>query len=548
MESLNQDVLYQILDEVDACYNDKDRRAVLSHLSLVCRWVRHCTKPVLFANVRWPHPKKHDEESGLQFFPQELWGYFKYFHLDWPDHWPDATPPLWGTIHTGNYTPLHMDKLEVALPAMTNIHTFQITCPFHPPTTLFKALLGCANIKDLRMTDTPLNLDLFPKNPAPHFQLERFTFLPVAEALRVGEGPHDKKYHDLSYYTREYRKRHWSAELASQFTLWSFFLLMPSDSLKYLQISGRYYALSNLVYLPLPNLETLVLTGPEPEGHGDTTILSDAVRRMPKLRDLRVMISGNLQGVAPSVSQSFCLAPVGSTPRQPWEDVSPDLALAQIKHLAVSTLCNIDKIFECMRSLERLAVLAVINHPRIPLGLPGWRVRNMIENMISNKSGKYMRLFRVMIEDGLEYHLLERLYKACPKLEFIEIESCGYHEGDVGHYWTDYGAALENFQHLKFLRLGIPFEGCDERTQLDPAAFLRADRRDFGIYIASCVPSLTRIGFEYRMKPAGQSHYEDRWLDFDIERRLEDGRINLRELPLSWYPFPEVWEPVELRG
>jgi len=369
----------------------------------------------------------------------------RYFHLDWPDHWPDCSPPLWGTLHTGTlhsgiYNPLHLDKLEVALAKMSNIHTFQMTCPFYPPTTLLRALVGCSNIKDLRITDTPFNQGLLPNTLPPNFNLERFTFMPVGEASRVGEGPHDKKYHDLSYYTREYRKRYWN-DSRGEFSArslpgWSarhLFSLTRTDSLKYMQISGKYCALSDFTGLWWVNLETLVLTGPEPAVH-EVVLFSDVVRQMPKLQDLRVLFSENAGSVITN-APSFHLAPWGRNSLNPLKP-SPDLVLGQIKHLAVSTMCNIDRTFDCVLSLERLACLAIINHPRLPVALSIWRIRDMFDNMKANGSGRSLKVLRLMMEDALEFSLFEELHEACPSLEVLEVERCGYREGDVGFEWV----------------------------------------------------------------------------------------------------------------
>lgn len=73
----------------------------------------------------------------------------------------------------------------------------------------------------------------------------------------------------------------------------------------------------------------------------------------------------------------------------------------------------------------------------------------------------------------------------------------------------------------------------------------RQDRFDCAKYLASRVQTVLQIGFEYRMR-MGSHRYEDRWLDFDIER-LEDGTVNLHEVGPNWYPFPEVWKPVPLQ-
>lgn len=52
--------------------------ADLLALSQVCRVVREACLPVIFADVQWPHPNKNDDESGLHFFPESLWPYFKH--------------------------------------------------------------------------------------------------------------------------------------------------------------------------------------------------------------------------------------------------------------------------------------------------------------------------------------------------------------------------------------------------------------------------------------------------------------------------------------
>jgi hypothetical protein len=78
------------------------------------------------------------------------------------------------------------------------------------------------------------------------------------------------------------------------------------------------------------------------------------------------------------------------------------------------------------------------------------------------------------------------------------------------------------------------------------------DRLDLATYLASRVPTLQRIGFEYRC-PASSFRYEDRWVDWEVERRpagaLQDGfegdsdaGVRLWELRETWYVFPEVWK------
>lgn len=96
------------------------------------------------------------------------------------------------------------------------------------------------------------------------------------------------------------------------------------------------------------------------------------------------------------------------------------------------------------------------------------------------------------------------------------------------------------------------------------------DRLALATYLASRVPTLQRIGFEYRRRTA-VVRYEDRWVDWEIERRPVDARVHaghvdsvgtggggtphegdlvsdvtLWELQETWYVFPEVWKQEEL--
>ena len=48
---------------------------------------------------------------------------------------------------------------------------------------------------------------MIPNIPA-DFKPETISIVPVTEALRVGEGPYEPKYHEVTYYIREYRKKY----------------------------------------------------------------------------------------------------------------------------------------------------------------------------------------------------------------------------------------------------------------------------------------------------------------------------------------------------
>ncbi|KAF8908149.1 hypothetical protein CPB84DRAFT_1767422 [Gymnopilus junonius] len=584
--TLNLDVIYTIIHELIQSLPDRrDRQPALRNLSLVSHALNDAVRPVLFDTVRWPQGDKHGMPEGkeggvakgergkeeLYFFPKKLWVYFRTVHLDWPDHWPDTSPPTWGTIQCeyGLYTPSHLHKLESALPHLTNMHTFQMTCPFYPPNSLLRVLVSsCPSLKDLRIVDTPFNSGItarslqIPKEKEKEKGfggLERITLVPVGEAIRVGEGPFEKRYHDLAYWTREYRKKHWSEMNYSSGSggffarsLMHLFCSARPENLVYIQISGIYFTIFDFTQCAWPKLDTWILTGPEPIWGG--AILVEALKRMPVLRDLRVL-SSKATGIFGTNDghgrEKFPIAARYGSDRDKDNEV-----FRRLKCLALS---------------NKLAFVALINHPRIPIAMRRREVDELVKELEGHGAGRGLRHVRMVMEDGVDVGLFVELGRVCPGLEVLEVEVCGYREGDAVFEWvscvqvhsffpisrmilwtrqTDYGDAFATYHHLRKIRVGIPFEGSDAEQQLDhvhegpsvdPDAFLRADRRDCGVYIASRVPTLEQIGFEYRTK-TGSHRYEDRWLDFKVER-AEGEKVQLKELGLTWYPFPEVWEP-----
>ncbi|KAF8965420.1 hypothetical protein BDZ97DRAFT_1904048 [Flammula alnicola] len=553
MARLNLDILHEITNEI-AIFEARDRQATLSNLALICHAANESIRPILFAQVKWPHPDRHDQESGLHFFPEELWLYFRNFHLDWPDHWPDANPPLRGVKPSVNvYKAKHLDKLQVALPKMSNIHTFQMTCPFDPPNTLLGSLVACPNIKDLRITDTPLCSTALPSLPS-NFILERMTLSPVAEVARIGEGPYGRRYHNVMYFACMHRKGHWDHSGDGN---WHFagqrylFDLCRPECLRYLQISGNYCAFWDLAHSFWPSLETLVLTGPPCFNSRDGYSLADVVGRMPKLRDLRVLhckVSGALIGDH-AQPQIYMVQEPGSASRLGIDSMPPTI-YSQITSLALSNVCNIKKVLRYTTALERLAVSAIITHPRKPIALSIQEIEGLLADLEAGGGNKHLKFVRIMSEDRLDSELFVDLGRVCPRLEIVEVEQCGYRNGDASDEWADYGDVFSTYKHLKELRIGIPFPGCDEHEyELEEdncATCVLVDRKPCATYIASRVPTLRCIGFEYRARTTQSSlRYEDRWMDFDIVR-LCDGSIKLIEQRPTWYPFPEVWERVIL--
>lgn len=187
------------------------------------------------------------------------------FQLAWPDDWPDANPPKWGDRYYigGDYHPRHIDKLVSALPNMPSLHSFYLSCPFYPPSSILNALIQCRSLRDLCVNDTPLYISMIPKVPAT-FHLERISLVPVAEAVRVGEGPYDPRYSEATYYRREYRKKYKNDTLARYAATAFLFQVGKTASLRYVQVSADLCTLDALSGHEWPNLDTLVLTGHAP--------------------------------------------------------------------------------------------------------------------------------------------------------------------------------------------------------------------------------------------------------------------------------------------
>ena len=101
-------------------------------------------------------------------------------------------------------------------------------------------------------------------------------------------------------------------------------------------------------------------------------------------------------------------------------------------------------------------------------------------------------------------------------------------------------------QHLRDLRIAVPYVGCDlsSHAHLQIEECVRANRKICATYLATRLPTLQKVGLQYRIR-TGDYRSEDRWLNYRIER-LDDGieMILLHEMGQTWYPFPEVWDAV----
>ena len=379
--------------------------------------------------------------------------------MDWPEQWPDSSPPLWGTkgaFGKGVYHPKHLDKVEMALPKMNRIHSFQITCPFYPPTSLLTALVGCPNIKDLKVIDTPLYTAVIPVIPL-DFNLESFTLTAVGEALRVGEGPFDPKYRNIAYFSREYRKKH-SNDFHGRFaSIRYLFQLTRANNLRNLQLSGSSITLLDLAEHEWPNLNMLALTGTPPAGA--IARLVDVVARMPKLFDLRLLFAKT------SRYQAFEILP----PPFPEANLhSPDddrfkksnQVFSQITHLAVSNACNLQNTFQHVPNLERLVISAIAEHPRMPIACSMLEIGGVLDDIISGGGNTRLKQVRLIMEDDIPISLLKKMGDNYPLLEFVEVELCQYREqsSDVNPDWVSslfLSLSLFLFQSKMISRISI---------------------------------------------------------------------------------------------
>ncbi|KAG6888402.1 hypothetical protein C0992_008558 [Termitomyces sp. T32_za158] len=572
MSSLNSDVSYALVKEAIALYQANDLQVVLS-LSSTCRVIRHAALSALFAQVHWPHANKHDEESGLHFFPATLWPYFRRFHLIWPEDWPETTPPRWGDRYYvgGDYNPRHIDKLVAALPAMSSLLSFYLNCPFYPPNSLLNALIRCRSLRDLSINETPLSISTSPRVPSEFF-LDRLSIVPVAEAVRVGDGPFDRRYAERTYYVREYRKKYKNDVLARRATTAFLFDVGKTACLRHVQLSTDLCTLQALTEHHWPSIDTLILTGHAPRG-GSGELL-DVLVKMPVLRELRLLFA-KVKG-----EPGFRI--LSDVPSSPTVNGSPPAVLRQLNHLAVSNACNLENVFHYTTGLERLAILAIIDMPRVPIALSRADIDKVLCDLAMGHRLAPSRLkrLRIMIEDKVNPDLCSAIAAHCPNLEALEIELCGYHDGKSIHAWVscrskpppsppqspspssfpafphqsicssrsclpcavkeEFTDAFAPMALIRELRICIQFPEYDEMDAYEP---WRNARKECARFLAGKIQKLNRVGFEYR-KRTGTHRFEDNWLEFEVERDGGARVVSLRECGPTWYPFPEVWFPV----
>ncbi|KAF9531409.1 hypothetical protein CPB83DRAFT_761305 [Crepidotus variabilis] len=489
----------------------------MSRLGSTCSELNIATRPNLFRDVRWPHRRlsKVDSPKALPFLPETTWSLIHDLHFDWPEEWPDMLTNPAETDH-----PDIFKRLDEALPKIPNLKVFSCTIPFDPPRRTLNILFEYTAVQHLRMIDTPLTKT--PLLNEPH-KVEALTLVPVAEAMRMGEGPFNGKMREMQYFSRPYRQQHRGVAMwfAGEIYLKDF------RHVKYLQVSLQFvWHLGSLSSEPWPELETLILTGTC--GAKNIGSMIDVVYTMPKLRDLRILLAKKI-GHGPDDD------------RMSDHHIRKPTILSSIKSLSLSNSYGTEIFLRNASSVERLSISAILKHPQIPIGMKSSELDKALKDLEISGGNKSLKKIRLMTEDELTVAFFRKLGQLCPNLEFVEIERCGYQEGEVGFEWSDYGEVFSEYRYLQELRIGIPFADCEEdcTAHSDHKECIRSDRQDFAIHLASWVPTLLYVGFEYRTR-TGKYRKEDRWLDYEIIRSSK--RIHLTELAPTWYEIPEVWE------
>ncbi|KAL0959353.1 hypothetical protein HGRIS_014610 [Hohenbuehelia grisea] len=429
---------------------------------------------------------------------------------------------------------------------MSSLRSFTINCTFVPPSLLLRAILDSPSITQLSIHDTPMNSDMLEYLRA-GVTIESLSLTHVGQAVRVGEGYFLPKFGKIEYFVCEYRQyfqeRVYTAADAARSLIQTL-----SPSLRYLDVSGSLCAFP---YLANPlciweRLQTLVLTGtPHPAFHLKAE-LADVVGAMPVLTELRVLFS-------PRQSNESLIPILPTSPSGKTVLGATSAVFSRLKSLAMSNTCNIKGVLVHTPSLERLAICALFNHPRVPTALNVGDVNGLLDDIREGGFGARLRHLRVMIEYGVSKELCQRVAELCPNLLDLEIEQCGYQAagGDDSESSLGYADALAGLTRIQQLRVGIPFRrqeasadgqsdsDSDEEQDQGGEAW-RIERRNGAQVFAARFPALQSIGFEHRGPIYPGSHrYVDEWLDFEVLREPEG--VELVEAERSWYNYPETW-------
>ncbi|KAG9311269.1 hypothetical protein JVU11DRAFT_8355 [Chiua virens] len=427
--SLIADIFPLVISQLVSTGRDAVSPSLLS-LSTTSRHVRQACLPFLFGEVRWPQKSKADRDNGLLFYPESLWPYIRHFRLDWHDEWTEPGRIRYGYLdREGIYCPYHMELAVHAVIRMPNLNKVTLSTPFLPPQTFYEALGQCRSLSSFTLIDTPIDQSLMQFYPAP---LRRVNLTPVGQTLRIGDGPTDPKFAEITYFMRDWRRKYRAqANLRGYREIRSsaVFLRQHASILAHLELSGDLTTFTGLATIDWPALSTFILHGRIPNPHVNLSFpfgsaplvvqrnpgLFDVLNKMPVLRDFRLLFPQ-------SKAQEFRFL-------DPYVLANPEnlAKLASLDSFAISNACVLEGVFNYMTNLRRLAIMALVDLPRWPIALSQPQVEAVLAEI--GASNCPLRHLRLIIEDKLTPAICRLVATHCPQLEYLEIERCGYHDG-----------------------------------------------------------------------------------------------------------------------
>lgn len=348
----------------------------------------------------------------------------RHFQLLWHDEWTEPGRLRHGSFdRDGMYIPCSLDIVSSAIVTMPRLTEITISCPFIPPQSLFEAVGQCRSLASFSLIDTPIDMGLVFVFPS---RLSRVNLAPVGQCLRIGDGPTDPRVAELTYFMRDWRRKHRAQAqirgLREQRSC-AIFLRQQTPSLTHLEISGDLCSFASLAALHWPDLRTLVLYGHIPGMQPPHAFLTpppaasiwDVLERMPVLNDLRLLFSR-------TKGKDFVLLPQEEVPHPTQLQ-----KLASLTSFAISNACILDGIFTHLTSLQKVAILALVDLPRWPIALSQAEAEHLISDIAA--SGCPLKHLRIIIEDKLTPRTCHLIATLLPLLEVLEIERCGYHDG-----------------------------------------------------------------------------------------------------------------------
>lgn len=319
-----------------------------------------------------------------------------------------------------------MDLAIYALPHMPKLTKVTLSTPFLPPQALYEALGQCRSLSSFTLIDTPIDQSLMQFYPVP---LRRVNLTPVGQTLRIGDGPTDPKFADITYFMRDWRRKYRAqANLRGYREIRSsgVFLRQHAPTLTHLELSGDLTAFTGLATIDWPALSTFVLHGRIPNQSLSITFhlgpaalyapsLFDVLHRMPVLRDFRLLFP-QTKSQEFRFLDSYILANPENLAK-----------LASLESFAISNACVLQGVFNYMTNLRRLAIMALVDLPRWPIALSQPQVESVLADI--GASNCPLKHLRIIIEDKLTPTICRLIAAHCPQLETLEIERCGYHDG-----------------------------------------------------------------------------------------------------------------------